>query len=674
MEEYVKSLAYEKFVKSVDVQKSREVSKTLAGFYDDEMTGFRTSGSCASYKAANYLYHLFKKIGLSNVNMDDFVASGWTFNGANIIFHDVCGQSVKMILGGYATNINIDGEKIRLIYGYNGLKAQLDKIHNINGNWLIIEFDDTLDIKVSYAIYQCYLYGAAGVIVSSKCSEKNKEDLFTEDINCPEFTKALSISKKDFNILKNEILESENKYLEVSLVAKSFVEPFVTSYNVWGEIKGRSDEVVYLIAHYDGYYRAYYNSSYGMSIAVEVMRAIKETGYKPNRTIRIVAHGSKEWGLENNIFDYGIGAFEQITNIHPEWAAKAFTLVDFDGDYKSVSERNINIASSKEILEYVKKIVKSEKNFDRKKVVVNSTDSSYLDEFSYEKQGIFCITANNRKSLNRYNCSRDNIKENYDSKKFEFIHLLFGKIVLELDNNIIRPVDLSKTFEALKDSLVISDKNRELIDEIDNAIMYGSIIKEKIKRFIAWYNDTINSGFKELSDGLRYKGMNVNYDIYLLNKKIQDKFLRLDFQCKKIYPHTISQQNIQLLTKAIIELENEEKAKELVIDNYLSKIDLNKIALYFDKKTYDYFTNKFTFGSKGTWGYRLIEKRNEDLFYICNQIDENENTNKKILKDIDVLKQALKRQEKYYQDALDKELIEIRGMILDLKNIISKFN
>ena len=156
----------------------------------------------------------------------------------------------------------------------------------------------------------------------------------SQDICGPAYAPVLAISQKDSMTLQALLKASANDEITVTLNADSAVKPNSTTYNVWGEIPGKTDEVIYLFGHYDGYYHSSYDDASGLATALGIAKAMIDSGYKPDKTIRIVAHGAEEFGYSDSAYDWSCGAYQQIMVTHPEWAKKGFAIINIDGGYR----------------------------------------------------------------------------------------------------------------------------------------------------------------------------------------------------------------------------------------------------------------------------------------------------------------------------------------------------
>lgn len=661
---------FAKFCNCINISNSQRIIDTLSSFGDDKATGNRSAGSRASTLAAQYLCEEFKRVGLKNINVDKFSSSGWTYKGANIIYKDENGAEKQIILGGYATSLEANNLSVKIVNGNKGRISDYEALGDVTGKLVLIKFDIWEDFWVTYPTYQAYLKGAKGVLVVTKYPVEYKNNLISQVVAVPAYAPAFAISERHYNILKNLINISEQKEITVRLNAHSYVEPIKTSYNIWGEIRGKSDEVIYLIAHYDGYYHSYFDDACGVSEVLGIAKAVIDSGYKPNKTIRVVAHGAEEWGLENSDYSWSRGAYEQITHIHPEWAEKAFALINIDGNFPVAYERNFEIHVSSELLGFVKRSIrpilyKGEYNFD-----IISSNSINSEEFPYERAGVPCITArdNMKTSIyfrNIYHSSMDSKVFKFDYGTYKLIHELYGKILFDLDKMPIRPMNFYQHFLEIKESLDYQLVGKSLVRALKMTSFYSYKISSRIEKL------------NNKSSSLAYKKYHINdckelnKKLFKLYKKIVGSFIRLNWEGDVVFPHENYQKNIRLIINAIKALNNRTMSLEDIVDQYIKPIDFNKYVYDFDRKTYEFFSNRITHGNRDTFGYGLVEKENEDLYETAISLREKSNEkNPDLRKEISALQMALKRQTIYLHEIYNKELYSINELVEEMKRML----
>jgi aminopeptidase YwaD len=655
---------FTEFCSFIDIANSRRILDTLSSFGDDKATGNRSAGSRASTDAAEYLYQEFNRCGLKTVTVDQFHASGWTYKGAYLVYKDEYDQERKIVLGGYATGIEADDISVGVVDAFKGRISDYKTLGEVKDKIVLVRFNPWNDFWVSYPAYQAYLLGAKAVLAVTDYAVERETRLVSQPIQGPPFAPVLAICARDSDILKALIARSKAKEITVTLKAHSCVYPSKTSYNIWGEIPGITDEVIYLIAHYDGYYHSCFDDASGVSTILGIAKAIVASGYRPDKTIRIVAHGAEEWGKADSDYDWATGAFEQITHIHPEWAERAFALVNIDGNFPVARERNFQIHVSSELRKYVADstaalLCKENYNFE-----IISANTPFSEEFSYARAGIPCITARDSFETSIYytsiyHSSMDSASFGFNNRTYQFNHILYGKILFDLDATYIRPMDFYQRFQELKASLNETIAGTGLVQAVQQAAFYAYELSVKIKK--------INEGETTLIN----KSGNLNVSLYKLYKKMQDSLLRLDWSAKVIFPHENCQTNIELLVNAIKALRSGGGSFPEIVDKYIKPIDNNRYVYDFDRRCYLFFAGRVTLGNEGTWGFNLVEKPNEDLYEVAQSLkDKFYDENPDVSEEIKSLEIALKRQTRYLDEIITREIGDVREITAEMKHIL----
>lgn len=659
--------AFEKFCRSIDIEDSQKIIDILSSYGDDKATGNRSAGSKASSNAAMYLSKEFKRIGLKNITIDKFKSSGWTYNGANISYYDKNGNEKKIILGGYATNLQATDLLVKVVDGKKGRIGDYKALGDVTNKLVLISIDPFEDFWVTYPTYQAYLKGAKAVLVVTKYVVEHENYLISQPIEGPAYAPAFAISEKASNILKALIKKSKDKEIVVKLNAQSYVKAKAISYNIWGDIPGKTDEVIYLIAHYDGYYHSYFDDASGVSTILGIAKAIIDSGYKPNKTIRVITHAAEEWGRENSDYDWAVGAYEQITHIHPEWAEKAFALINIDGSFPVVGENNFEIRVSSEVLKYVRNSTKEMIKKGKYNIEVLVNNSTWSEEFAYSKAGIPCITARDPMELsiyyrNIYHSSMDSKAFGFDHKIYWFNHALYGQILFELDNTLIRPMNFYQRFLELKRSIDPIISGKSVINTVKKTSFYAYQLSAKIEKI----NLEID---KPIIDNCNFSEYNLK--LQKLYKKLQDSFVRLNWMGEVVFPHENYQKNVDLLTKAINALKSKEDDLEYIVNEYIKPIDFNRYVFDFDRKCYNFFSNRVTNENMETWGYKLVEKPNEDLYNVAHSLRRKfYDETPEVREEVELLKIALERQESYLDEIVYREICDMQEIIEEMKKII----
>lgn len=108
------------------------------------------------------------------------------------------------------------------------------------------------------------------------------------------------VAQEPYKMLLRQVAGKEPVRLELSLGGTFSARP-VQAFNVVGEIRGseKPNEVVILGAHLDSWDlgTGATDNATGVSVCLEVLRALQSTGLKPKRTLRVVLFSGEEQGL-----------------------------------------------------------------------------------------------------------------------------------------------------------------------------------------------------------------------------------------------------------------------------------------------------------------------------------------------------------------------------------------
>lgn len=601
---------FQAFLDVLDTDFSYEVDKTISEFGDDPVLGFRSAGSPAEKETAQYIEKTMKEIGLQNVTVDEFTLDGWTFKGANIKFTNADGEEQLINLGGYQTTIVAKDEPVKVVYLNKGTAADYEGV-DVTGKLVLIDIDQNEEWWINNPAMQAKVKGAKAVLANSAMPVEMGDRIGTQDFCGPADAPALGISQNDTDALKAAIEASGEGEIEVILNADFVVTEDVTSQNVWGEIPGKTDEVIYMMAHMDGYFHSFYDDASGCGLILGSAKAMIDSGFEPDKTIRIICHGAEEWGKVDSQADWAIGAFKQISEVHPEWAKDAFAIVNIDGAYCVEGETTFGISMAEELNSFIDPLVQpmiAETDYEYSYMMPPST---YKEDFNYMAYGIPSVATAKGSETKFYDVAYHTNADNdevvaVDQDTWLWMHTLYGRILYAFDDLAVRPMDFAARFESLKgsyDEALV--QNEELTANIDAAIAAAGPIAEKVNQLNADYAAAIEAGDTDVADKLRQEGIALNKKLHKAYKQVQDELLWLDGEMSIIFPHEARMWNVQNLQGAIAALEEGDAVT--AYDEYLSGIGNGWNAMYFDKETVDYFNNRWMDGLEGTWAEGRID-------------------------------------------------------------------
>lgn len=658
-----------KFEEKIDITYSKRIMKDLSGFVDNELIGNRSSASDAEHRAADYLVSEMKKLGLQNVTKDECQVDKWQYEKGTISFQDQEGNVNTAALGGYATKADFSQKEFQLVYAGRGTEKDFQEI-DVFGKVVLIDIDQMNEWWINFPAYEASIHGAAAVICCNVggFGQTGDETLVSEDVCGPCGLPVFSIGKKAAGMLK-ELQERSAEGVSVCIDARSIVEHDKISYNLWGEIPGDTDEAIIIINHYDAYYRTVFDDVQGVGWAMGVAKALIDSEYKPYRTIRFVMHASEEWGLINNKYDWAIGAFKQIHRIRPEWQKKGFAVVNMDGFYACAGETKFCIPCCRELYEFVHNSIRPYKDNGKYTFEANLALTSSTEDFSYELAGIpsFVSGAYDGCLADRtvLHSSYSEFQTGFDDELFRIIHSMFGKLILDLDQLMVRPVDFTLRAKEIADTIP------DGYTEEKEGFLKLAGLAEEIHASIESINCKMQSVQKTVE--LKEAAGKSNLALHEVFKYFMQHYLKFDWNDQMLIPHQRYLNNIELLKEAEQKLKKENTDETIAA---LEGVDYNYYASYFSKETCEYFVRQVTENTADTWGSGMVENGNQDLYDTLRLLEAEEG-----LKNTDAIRKSIsdarEMQMGYLKTTLEEEgkhLPEITELMKHAIACLSDFN
>ena len=585
------------FDKAIDVDYSKAVIEQVSSFGDDPVMGMRSAGSPAETATANYMAEVMKEIGLENVTIDETTLDGWTFKGANITFTNAEGKEQKIDLGGYQTTIQADNEECELIFVNEGTEADYEGL-DVKDKLVLIDIDQNENWWINYPAYQAKVKGAKAVIAMSIFPEEGPDRVGVQDICGPADAPALAISEQDSKALQEAIEVSGKDSIKVTLNADSQITENATSHNVWGEIPGKTDETIFVFAHIDGYFHSQYDDAQGIGVSIGIAKAMIDSGYQPEKTIRFCMHGAEEWGVSGSEYDWSKGAYEEIMTTHPEWTNGAFAIVNNDGGYNVEGETYMGVRCAVELIPFAEKSV-GELSKESKYSWSFDKTSTYTEDFQWARMGIPAIVAGEGEGVNYDNMGYHSTYDSWDAQPLDVDGFresirTFGKIVIDLDATAVRPMNFTARLKDFEESLNDTSDFNALMEK---GYAAAAALEEKMAAIE--------------KEGKKDAAVELNKQTQEVYKSFQDVLVGLNFGPEMVIKHELYQSNVETLDNTIAALEkgNIQEA----YDEYLWAIDWAYYYMNFDEQTCKYMENQLFDNRNGTWGADLIKYRHCDI-------------------------------------------------------------
>lgn len=280
--------------------------------------GPRLSGSYNAEQAVRHTKKELEKLGLDKVWLQPVMVPKWVRGAKESAYVESTPGSTR--------NINITALGGSVATPAGGIKAEVLEVQGIEGlerygeaqiKGKIVFYNRPMkaDLINTFSAYggcvdqrysgaaEAAKYGAVGVIVRSL---NLRQDDFPHtgamsygELPVSQRIPAAAVSTNDADYLSGILKLQENAKVFFKLNSEQF--PDVQSHNVIGEITGSEfpDEYIVVGGHLDSWDLGdgSHDDGAGVVQSMEVLRLIKEIGYKPKRSIRVVLFMNEENGL-----------------------------------------------------------------------------------------------------------------------------------------------------------------------------------------------------------------------------------------------------------------------------------------------------------------------------------------------------------------------------------------
>ena len=280
--------------------------------------GGRLSGSVQAQQAVDYTKSLLDSLGLDRVWLQRVMVPKWVRGAPEFAYIEpspgsssnvpICalGGSVETPLGGLKANVlEVQGIDELKTLGKDKIKGKIIFFNRPMDATKISTFEaysGAVDQRYSGAV-EASKYGAVGVIVRSM--NLRMDDLphtgamGYDDLPIAERIPAAAISTNGAELLSTTLQLNPDTQFYFKQNCKTLED--VESFNVIGEIKGSTypDQIMVVGGHLDSWDLGdgSHDDGAGCVQSMAVLRLLKISGYKPQRTIRVVLFMNEENGL-----------------------------------------------------------------------------------------------------------------------------------------------------------------------------------------------------------------------------------------------------------------------------------------------------------------------------------------------------------------------------------------
>jgi carboxypeptidase Q len=275
--------------------------------------GPRLSGSPQTYAAEKWGQEALKQAGADRIYLQKAMIPHWVRGGRDqaALISGKNRQNLAVIALGNSVSTKPGGitAPMILIRDFDELERRKNEIKgkivfynhpfNVDFVWTFKAYEEAVIYRV-FGASRAAKYGAVGVLVRSMSSSTDNFPHTGAMIYIDSFPKIpiLAVGLQDAD--KLVMAASTPKDLQLFILTNAHALPDTVGYNVVGEWKGSEfpDQFITVGGHLDSWDPAEgaQDDGAGCVHAIEVLRALKATGYKPKHTIRVVLFTDEENG------------------------------------------------------------------------------------------------------------------------------------------------------------------------------------------------------------------------------------------------------------------------------------------------------------------------------------------------------------------------------------------
>jgi hypothetical protein len=428
---------------------------------------FRTCGSAAEHEGAVFLKAEMESIGLQSVAKEPFDIHAYETRGASVQVVSPPAPEV-MLATGYTGMDGTDPEGITAEVVYVGLGRKEDyEGKDVTGKIVLVRVDEWETYWLQFPHMEARVQGAIGMVVRWTSYGGIEDSVVTHDAETEMSIPAVAVSVKNFEHIV-ELTEASNEPVEVTMINNSDQMLEGTSYNVVGYIPGttRPDELVIVADHYDTHWYGASDDGSGVARLLGIAEAIVESGYEPSRTLVFMATGCEEFGWTDTEYDWAIGAYYAIHDIHPDWAGRTVAYFNLEGGgtrgATSVAAQGTPSTGS-----FLKKLRRLFDGYFSSTAPYNayyvpsiayeSLNSTWDDGFSFASHGIPVMNVGSRRARppleSAYHTQMDVIEGRISAESLAMSIISNGITAIRFDRAEVPPYDFQKWADGVEGTI-----------------------------------------------------------------------------------------------------------------------------------------------------------------------------------------------------------------------------
>lgn len=652
----------------------QKVSEEYVQIGDCEHYGFKLSGSDAEQEGAEYIKTQLEMIGIDKVEKVPFKTIRYQFNDADLVFQDAEGQQYHYKPGPYASPATPEeGITAELIDIGNPDQTTFESV-DMNGKIVMIEaVQGVAGMEHSFAIRGAERNGAVAVIVF------HNDNLFDEDTlrtqicyevpGIPVIGINLKQAKEIKEALKKGSINAQLK-LDIELDKENGISTAVV-----GEIIGKNpNERVVYSGHIDHYFKCMQDNISSVAAMLGVAKAMKESGYQPERTISFLFNASHEVGTFKSLSPYIFGSFKVLDGAKKDWVNTIVAEINFE--YVALYLKELRITGSYELvdayLNHVKYQPKEVEGFGKVAKDVRVDDyyfAAWADSISFISKGApiiapDVITDQMTTGDSPYTGRDHSTSDNWDTYRIDTLAETvrwYGGLGVYFSEMPLPEYNFATRAASLK----LSDDEKNILDEFAIGYdEYNKIIEaigengNKLFDAVAIYNDN-NYGNESVDRAISKKILEVQ-SLYSAATDFFDASNMLMIEHKKyINSITLLQQG-----KCLLDEGNGQKA----VDEVLRFIDYLNVPYTYGSVDAEFIQELYDMNDEKLWNRDKCSKiliLPELMLSLRNKIEQGINDYNEEIKMID---EAVSAEAKHLKMSLEREA---RSLVAVNEQIVS---
>ena len=534
----------------------------------DNELGWRSAGSDAEHRTADYLVEEMKAIGLQDVEKVGTPVDKFQFNDSSLTIE---GTEIDLMPAAYqCSGTDKDGITAEIVDAATGCEYDYAAMDSVKDKIVLVQVDQANVAWIDGYIRCAYEQGAAAIVTwaNSGYGEVSEDSINVQDICCEDLIPTVAVSANQAKEIKAAI-EAGNNKATLMVDVEYAADNSGTTYNVVGKIPGKSgDQQIILASHYDKYWFGFQDNSCAVSLTFAVAKAMIDSGYVPENDILVVAHGAEEWGAADSQFDWTTGAWGMI-EANQDWAEKTICMINTELPGYSTESKELNIITVPEYRTMTENLISDSGLVVGYGDITMSPEvtnvSNMEDGVSYRWFGVPYMLnggVGGDFGSQRYHTHFDDA-DTYDEDAMKTNIHWYGAFSIYMDKMPAMELDLTVTCDELEANLNDEVAKAAGVDveaykaELAKLKEAAAAHNEKIADVNARYEEAVANGASEEEiAALRAEGNALDEVSLKAFKEIQVQYVKAD-DCDVYMGHPTVNTNIELLQGTIAALEDE---------------------------------------------------------------------------------------------------------------------